>query len=115
MIENTLHHILGRVITEGNFRVIYPSGRTEQYGNGAGKPLAIRITDKAALRAIVLDPGLKAPEMYMDGRLVIEEGDIYDSSPSPRPTPAPRSSPPARGSSTSAAASPTRRSPMRSG
>ena len=78
MIENTLHHILGRVITEGNFRVIYPSGRTEQYGNGAGKPLAIRITDKAALRAIVLDPGLRAPEMYMDGRLVIEEGDIYE-------------------------------------
>ncbi len=78
MIENVLHGILGREITEGNLRITYPSGRTEHYGDGVGATLAVRIVDKAALRAIVLDPGLRAPEMYMDGRLVIEEGDIYD-------------------------------------
>lgn len=78
MIEKVLHGILGRQITDGSFRVTYPSGRTELYGDGSGQPIAIRIADKAALRAIVRDPGLKAPEMYMDGRLVIEQGDIYD-------------------------------------
>ena len=78
MIENVLHGILGREISEGNLRITYPSGRTEHYGNGAGTALAVRIVDRAALRAIVLDPGLRAPEMYMDGRLVIEEGDIYE-------------------------------------
>lgn len=78
MIEKVLHGILGRQITDGSFRVTYPSGRTELYGDGSGQPIAIRIADKAALRAIVRDPGLKAPEMYMDGRLVIEQGDVYD-------------------------------------
>ncbi len=78
MIENVLHGILARQISEGSLRVTYPSGRTEHYGNGAGKPLAIRVIDKAALRAIVLDPGLRAAEMYMDGRLEVEQGDLYD-------------------------------------
>ena len=91
MIENTLHHILGREITEGNLPVTYPSGRTEHYGDGGGSTLAIRIADKAALRAIVLDPGLKAPERYMDGRLVIEEGDDLRVDRLARRTPAPRS------------------------
>lgn len=78
MIENVLHGILGREIAAGSFRLTYPSGRTERYGNGSGTPVAIRITDGAALRAIALDPGLKVAEMYMDGRLVLEQGDIYD-------------------------------------
>jgi cyclopropane-fatty-acyl-phospholipid synthase len=78
MIENVLHGILGKVIRDGSLGVIYPSGRSERYGTGAGRPVSVRITDKAALRAVVLDPGLKAAEMYMDGRLVLEQGDVYD-------------------------------------
>jgi len=78
MIDNVLHGILGKQITDGSLRVTYPSGRIERYGNGAGKQLALRVADKAALRALVLDPGLKAAEMYMDGRLQIEQGDVYD-------------------------------------
>ena len=44
----------------------------------AAPPLALRFTDAGALRAVLLDPGLAAPEMYMDGRLVLEQGDVYD-------------------------------------
>ena len=78
MLENTLNTIFRKEIANGDLRVGYPSGRRETYGNGSGPRLALRIADDAALRAIVLDPGLKVPEMYMDGRLVIEEGDVYD-------------------------------------
>ena len=78
MLENTLHAIFRKEIAAGTLRVTYPSGRTERYGDGSGAPLAIRIADPAALRAIVFDPGLGVPEMYMDGRLVLEEGEVYD-------------------------------------
>jgi cyclopropane-fatty-acyl-phospholipid synthase len=78
MIENALHGILGRGIIDGDLALTFPSGRTERYGDGSGVPLALRISDTSALRAIALDPGLKAAEMYMEGRLVLEQGDIYD-------------------------------------
>jgi cyclopropane-fatty-acyl-phospholipid synthase len=78
MLENTLHAIFRKEIAAGNLRVAYPSGRTERYGDGSGAPLALRIADPAALRAIVFDPGLSVAEMYMDGRLVLEEGEAYD-------------------------------------
>jgi cyclopropane-fatty-acyl-phospholipid synthase len=77
MLENALNAAFRRHIAEGDLRVTYPSGRTERYGDGSGAPVALRVTDAAALRAIVLDPGLAIAETYMDGRLVIEEGDVY--------------------------------------
>ena len=55
----------------------YASGETETIGDGSGDPLAVRISDADAERAIARDPALKLGEMYMDGRLIIEDGDIY--------------------------------------
>lgn len=77
MLETLLHDALETQITSGTLRVTYPSGRAEQYGDGTAAPIAIRITDPAALRAIALDPSLATPEMYMNGRLLVEQGDIY--------------------------------------
>ncbi len=79
MLESLLHGILERQIRLGLLRVTYPSGRSESYGHPApGAPeVSIHFTDRAALRAVVLDPGLGAPETYMDGRLLID-GDVYD-------------------------------------
>lgn len=78
MIENALHSVLKKEITRGTLRVTYPSGRAETYGDGDGAPVAIRIADAAALRTIAADPGLAVPEMYIDGRLLIEAGDPYE-------------------------------------
>lgn len=78
MLEGTLHATLRKGIPHGNLSVGYPTGRTETYGDGSGPPLSIRITDAAALRAIALDPALAVGEMYIDGRLVVERGDIYE-------------------------------------
>ena len=55
-----------------------PPAGSETYGDGTGTPLSLRIADPGALRAILLDPSLAVPEMYMDGRLVIESGDVYE-------------------------------------
>ncbi len=78
MFENALHAILRRQFPTGQLTVTYPSGRSETYGDGTGTPLALRFVDPGALRAVFLDPGLAVPEMYMDGRLVIEQGDVYE-------------------------------------
>lgn len=77
MIELVFHKALSRQIAAGRFRVIYPSGRTEDYGDGSGKPVTLRFADPEALRAVARDPGLAMPEMYMDGRLTLDEGDPY--------------------------------------
>ena len=69
-----LHRLLRRIVREGTLVVRDPSGE-RRYGEGSPE-VAIRITDRAAAWAICLDPELKLGEMYMDGRLVIEKGDI---------------------------------------
>ena len=78
MIENALNTILRKSISTGTLRVTFPSGRQESYGDGSGTPLAIRFADMAAMRSVMLDPGLATAERYMDGRLVVEQGSIYD-------------------------------------
>ena len=78
MLDNALHAILRRQFPAGSLTVTYPSGRRETYGDGSGTPLALRFADPGALRAVFLDPALAVPEMYMDGRLVIEAGDVYE-------------------------------------
>ncbi|HXS06680.1 MAG TPA: cyclopropane-fatty-acyl-phospholipid synthase family protein [Rhizomicrobium sp.] len=67
--------LLSKYIRRGRLAVRYPNGKTRIYGEG--KPaVAIAIADAAALLALGLDPDLKLGELYMDGRLVIEQGDI---------------------------------------
>ncbi|WP_297977141.1 cyclopropane-fatty-acyl-phospholipid synthase family protein [uncultured Amaricoccus sp.] len=78
MLEQSLHAILRNQVPAGTLRVTFPSGRQESYGDGTGTPLALRIADDRALRRVFLDPGLAFAEMYMDGRILLEEGDIYD-------------------------------------
>ena len=70
-----LDTLLRRYIRRGTLTVHFPGGKTATYGSGAPR-VAIRIKDGAALRAISLDPDLKLGEMYMDGRLDIEEGGV---------------------------------------
>jgi cyclopropane-fatty-acyl-phospholipid synthase len=78
MLENALHAALRKQVTTGWLSVTYPSGRIEQYGDGGGPPVAVRFADPNALRAVALDPGLAVAEMYMDGRLLLDVGDVYD-------------------------------------
>ncbi len=77
MLKNLLDNALRKGISHGNLRITYPSGAVSHYGDGSGPPVAIRVTDRATLRAMILDPSLAVAEAYMDGRLVIEHGDTF--------------------------------------
>ncbi|MDK1375526.1 MULTISPECIES: cyclopropane-fatty-acyl-phospholipid synthase family protein [unclassified Sinorhizobium] len=77
-MNSALFNMLRRLVQKGKLTVVFSSGEEVVLGDGTGKPATIRITDAEAEKAIARDPGLKFGEMYMDGRVLVEEGDIFD-------------------------------------
>ncbi len=73
-----LESILRRTVASGNLTVVDAQGRQHHFGDGIGARVAIRLTDRAAERAIAFDPQLALGEVYMQGRLTVESGSIYD-------------------------------------
>jgi len=73
-----LHKFLQKGVRQGRLTVIDAQGRSSDFGEPAeGFPhVTVRMADKHVARDILLDPRLGAGECYMDGRLIIEEGDI---------------------------------------
>ncbi|PLT98028.1 SAM-dependent methyltransferase [Sinorhizobium medicae] len=67
------HHI-----KTGNLSIIYPSGRRASFGDGTGNPIALRIKNVRTLWSLMLNPELALGEAFMEGKLVVEEGCIYD-------------------------------------
>jgi cyclopropane-fatty-acyl-phospholipid synthase len=65
-------------VTSGNLEVTTAKGTTFSFGDGTGTPIAVRFVTPAAQRAVMLDPGLKLGEAYMDGTFVVERGSIAD-------------------------------------
>ncbi|KQV43468.1 MULTISPECIES: cyclopropane-fatty-acyl-phospholipid synthase family protein [unclassified Rhizobium] len=77
-MSHTFLDILRRLVKTGNLKAILASGREVELGDGTGVRIVMRTIDEEAEKAILFDPALKFGEMYMDGRLVVEEGDIFD-------------------------------------
>ena len=73
-----LARFLGAVIDQGEFTLIDSRGRAYNFGDGAAPRVAIRLHDKATERRLLLNPRLAAGEAYMEGKLTIEEGTLYD-------------------------------------
>ncbi len=75
-----LDKMLRKLVRKGELTVIDHDGRRYQYGRPDPNhgPLVIRLTDKSAAWHIARDPRVGAGEAYMDGRLVMEQGDIRD-------------------------------------
>ena len=77
MFESLLDRSLRQGLRSGALEIVYPSGRRGRYGDGTGPEIRVRVADAATLRAIALYPQLAVGEAYMDGRLVLEAGDVY--------------------------------------
>ena len=69
--------LLARGIQHGCITVIDPSGRRQSFGQG-GPRVTVRLADRATDWSLALNPSLKVGEAYMDGKLTIEEGSLYD-------------------------------------
>ncbi|MDS7596324.1 cyclopropane-fatty-acyl-phospholipid synthase family protein [Agrobacterium tumefaciens] len=73
----SLHALLEKIIKTGDLLVMSPTG-SHAYGNGSGKKVVLHFSDEAAMQEIADDPALKLAEMFMEGRMIVAEGDIYD-------------------------------------
>jgi len=73
-----IDHFFTRAVKRGELTVIHADGSARSFGSPdpALAPVTIRFTDPSVARRILTDPALGAAECFMDGRLVIETGDI---------------------------------------
>ncbi len=72
-----LARLLNPVVTTGAFDIIDADGRAHRVGKGT-PTLALRLHDKAVQRDLVINPRMRFGEAYMEGRLSIDGGTMYD-------------------------------------
>ncbi|HZT25264.1 MAG TPA: cyclopropane-fatty-acyl-phospholipid synthase family protein [Pseudolabrys sp.] len=77
-MDRLLELLLKAFVRRGTFRLTTSRGTTVTFGDGTGKPVAVRFTSRAAEWGVLLDPELKLGEAYMDGTFVVEQGTIAD-------------------------------------
>jgi cyclopropane-fatty-acyl-phospholipid synthase len=73
-----LRYILDRLVTTGHLNLIDADGRNYGFGDHSGPPVVARIADKLTEIRLALNPTLAIGEDFIDGRLIIEQGTIYD-------------------------------------
>jgi cyclopropane-fatty-acyl-phospholipid synthase len=69
---------LRRLVRRGCLDVETADGVTETFGDGLGPPLAVKLLDRAAEWRLMANPALSLGELYMDGRLIVVRGGLYD-------------------------------------
>ena len=73
-----LDRLLRRAIVRGALHLTTHDGRQRRYGDPAAEPVRVRLTDSATAGRIARNPALGAGEAYVDGRLIVEGGDVLD-------------------------------------
>ena len=74
-----LAQVLARIVSEGQLTIVDETGRLHQIkGAKAGPAVTMRVHDWWTGIRLALRPRLALGEAYMDGRLTVEQGDLYD-------------------------------------
>jgi cyclopropane-fatty-acyl-phospholipid synthase len=68
--------LLRAIVRKGTLTVVRPGG-TDVFGSGTPR-VTMKLHDSKALWELALNPDLKFGELYMEGRLTVEDGDIAD-------------------------------------
>jgi cyclopropane-fatty-acyl-phospholipid synthase len=73
---------LTRAIKRGQLTLVDHKGRRTVYGTPDPSPdfpsITLCVHDAGVMREVARNPALKIGEAYMDGRVTVEDGDIYD-------------------------------------
>jgi cyclopropane-fatty-acyl-phospholipid synthase len=75
---SSLRRVFAHIVRAGHLTLLEPDGRPSTFGDGTGEEVVIRVRDRRTALRLVLDPDLAVGEAYMDGRLTVERGTIYD-------------------------------------
>lgn len=73
-----LNHLFRRLVVTGDLVVHDARSRAHRYGDGTGTRCEIKLLDSATERGIAFAPTLRLPQAYMDGRLIVSDGSLYD-------------------------------------
>ncbi|MGI4877670.1 MAG: hypothetical protein ACRYG4_09315, partial [Janthinobacterium lividum] len=75
-----LNRLFKRMIRDGDMTIVDHRGKIYRFGSPSAtlKPVTLRFTDARSARAVALGPALGAGEGYMNGTLVMDQGDIFD-------------------------------------
>jgi cyclopropane-fatty-acyl-phospholipid synthase len=76
--KRVLAAVIAKLVPNGNLRITVPGDEELYFGDGEGELVAARFTDMGAVRSLLLDPDLRLGELFMEGRLVMEHGSIFD-------------------------------------
>jgi cyclopropane-fatty-acyl-phospholipid synthase len=77
-MERVFRSIVSAMIKRGCLEVETASGARFTAGDGSMQQVSVRFADKDAQLALMLNPALKLGELFMEGRLVVNRGTIYD-------------------------------------
>jgi cyclopropane-fatty-acyl-phospholipid synthase len=77
-MDKIFRSFLSGLITTGSIEIETAAGGKFRVGDGSGDRVSVRFLDEAAQWGFMSDPGLRFGELYMDGRVRIEPGTIYD-------------------------------------
>jgi cyclopropane-fatty-acyl-phospholipid synthase len=70
--------LVDKLLPEGSLTLKLPGKEPRTYGRGGGKHLTLRFTDRRVAFEILKNPRLGIGEVYMNGRLIIEDGTMLD-------------------------------------
>jgi cyclopropane-fatty-acyl-phospholipid synthase len=73
-----LRWFLSALIKQGRIEIETANGETFEVGDGSGDLIAIRFNDALGPLGFILTPELAFGELYMDGRVDVTKGTIYD-------------------------------------
>jgi cyclopropane-fatty-acyl-phospholipid synthase len=77
-MSRLLQTFLQTCLRRGRLDVRLPGGAAFSCGDGEGPRAAVALIDPAAPARLLRDPALALGELYVEGGLVVESGDIYD-------------------------------------
>ncbi|WP_290690644.1 MULTISPECIES: SAM-dependent methyltransferase [unclassified Haematobacter] len=77
MWNRLLDRMIRSLMKEGTAIIHMPDGSVNRYGDGTGTPVTIRLADPALPRKILSSFDLAIGEAYVDGRLTIDDDDLY--------------------------------------
>ena len=78
LTEKLLQQAFAPLVKTGRLEVITPSGKALIFGDGGQPQARLRFADRRAVLALLRDPDLNFGELFMQQRLLVEQGTVYD-------------------------------------
>lgn len=69
-----LSGLLARMIKRGTLTVVHADGRRSRFGDGSEPSAVVKLHERGLERSLAINPALRVPEAYMDGKITLEEG-----------------------------------------